>query len=398
MKNLEMTTFNDALNIGLEAVPLIKNTEYLMLDNALSRVLAEDIICIKNLPSFDNSALDGFAFRHEDTGKKLNIVATIFAGDKPISMLKKQECYRVMTGAQLPSDVDTVVAIEDCLDLNESSVAVPQSIKRANAFRKKGEEQRSGSVLMKRGEVLGFSRIAMLSAQGIVGIKVYAKLKIAVLSTGNEIREPWQEADEDEIYNANAFGITALLREHGFSPVYAGSIPDDLSATVAIIERLKSYDVVITTGGISMGDADFLEEAYVASGIKILFHGVNVKPGHPTMMGQMGDTFVMAMPGNPMTTLLNIFLLSVPILRKYQGQTSPKHQSIRATISQTLKLKASRSNLVLGRVEEGIFYVTRNNKIGSGMLTPLMESNAVAIFDEGIAKVAEGETIKAILF
>jgi molybdopterin molybdotransferase len=150
-----------------------------------------------------------------------------------------------------------------------------------------------------------------------------------------------------------------------------------------------------------MGDADFLEEAFVTNGLEVLFHGVNVKPGRPTMMGKMGEsgeTFVMAMPGNPMTTLLNIFLLSIPILRKLQGNSNPGHPVIQAPISQALRFKPSRTNLVLGQMREGVFHVTRDNKIGSGMLTPLMESNAVAVFGEGLGEVAEGERVEVILF
>ena len=129
--------------------------------------------------------------------------------------------------------------------------------------------------------------------------------------------------------------------------------------------------------------------------------GVNVKPGRPTMMGKMGasgETFVMAMPGNPMTTLLNIFLLSIPILRKLQGDSNPRHPVIQTPISQPLRLKPARTNLVLGQMREGVFHVIRDNKIGSGMLTPLMESNAVAVFNEGIGEVAKGEQIEVILF
>ena len=379
------------------AVPTVR-TEYVQLETALGRRVASDVLCRKNLPSFDNSAMDGFAFRYDDAGKTLHIAATIYAGDKPSEMLGEQECYRIMTGAKVPADADTIAPVEDCTDLSAAAVTVPAKIKRGNAFRRKGEEQKIGSVLIRRGESLDFARIAMLSAQGIMEVEVFSPLKIAVLSTGNEIVEPWQEADEDQIYNANAFGITALLAQYGFEADYKGSLSDNLQETIDAIDRLKSYDVIITTGGISMGEADFLEEAFVANGLKRLFHGVNVKPGRPTMMGVMDDTFVMAMPGNPLTTLLNILLLSIPVLRKLQGAAHPYHTKIKTKISQDLKFKPSRTNLVLGRIEDGIFQVIRDNKIGSGMLTPLMESNAVAICSEGVAELKEGDEVEVVVF
>jgi len=398
LRKLDQFAFDEALSVALDSTHAIENTETVLLGSALGRILASNIICQKNLPSFDNSAMDGFALRVEDAGKSLRIVATIFAGDRPEALLTEGTCYKIMTGAQVPPDADTIVPIEACSAVTEDSVRVPPNLKKGSALRRKGEEQTKGAVLIESGEQLDFSHVAMLSAQGIMAVEVYKELTIAVVSTGDEIREPWQQANEDEIYNANAFGITALLKKHGFDPGYVGAIPDDLEHSTAFISRLKCYDVVITTGGISMGEADFLEEAFVANGLEVLFHGVNVKPGRPTMMGQMGKTFVMAMPGNPMTTLLNIFLLSVPILRKLQGNSTPRYPVIQIPISQSLTLKASRTNLVLGEMREGVFHVIRDNKIGSGMLTPLMESNAVAVFGEGVEEVFEGERVKVVLF
>jgi len=398
LKTLDIYTFDEARKKALDSADTIGTAETVLLDSALGRVLAADVICRKNLPSFDNSAMDGFAFRHEDAGKHLKIATTIFAGERSDPILEGEQCYKIMTGAQVPPDADTVVPIEVCDEVTVQSVQIPAGISKGSALRKKGEEQQQGAILIRRGEVLDFSQIAMLSAQGIVAVSVYREISIAVLSTGNEIREPWEEASEDEIYNANAFGITALLKKHGFDPTYVGAIPDDLEKSIHFIQQLQCYDAVITTGGISMGDADFLEEAFVANGLEVLFHGVNVKPGRPTMMGKMGQTFVMAMPGNPMTTLLNIFLLSVPILRKLQGDTKPQHLAIKAPISQSLQLKPTRTNLVLGQMREGVFHVARDNKIGSGMLTPLMESNAVAVFSEGVSEVSEGKVVEVVLF
>ncbi len=398
MKTLELYRFDQALSRALNGAIPTANTECIPMQSAEGRILASDVKCRKNLPSFDNAAMDGFAFRYEDAGKTLSIATTILAGDKPAPILKEHACYKIMTGAKVPPDVDTIVPIEDCTDVNDDSVTVPEAIQKGNALRKRGEEKERGSVLMRRGEMLDFSRIAMLSAQGIVEVEVFVPLKIAVLSTGDEIREPWEEADEDEIYNANAFGITALLSHYGFSATYEGSLSDHLAETIDAIDRLKSYDVIITTGGISMGDADFLEEAFVANGLEVFFHGINVKPGRPTMMGSLGDTFVMAMPGNPMTALLNILLLCIPVLRKLQGTAVSAHPKIKTQIAQSLRLKPTRTNLVLGRMEGAIFHVTRDNKIGSGMLTPLMESDAVAIFNEGIGEVGEGDEVEVVIF
>jgi molybdopterin molybdotransferase len=372
--------------------------EIISITDALGRILSKAIIAKKNLPSFDNSAMDGFAFRSSDAGSRLRVVRTIFAGEVPEASLGEGECYRIMTGAQLPSDVDTVVPIEDCEDVTDEAVTIPATVKAGSNFRKRGEELAAGDAIFEAGHILRASDIALLSAQGIMAVEVFMQPRIAVVSTGDEIKEPWEEASEDEIYNANAFGISALLKSFGFVPTYVGAIPDDLEESKRFIATLKEFDVVITTGGISMGDADFLYEAFLANGLEPLFHGINLKPGRPTMMGTMGDTFVMAMPGNPLTTMLTVHLISIPVLYRIAGANACWHTFSYAEFSHDLKLKAGRTNIVIGTLENGVFIPTRNNKIGSGMLTPLSESSAIACFGEEIGAIEREDLVKIVLF
>lgn len=398
MKKLNYLSYEDAYTLALKKAPRQTSTEVTLINKALHRVLAEDVVVEKNLPSFDNSAMDGFAFKYEERGQTLSIASTIFAGDKPEAILEEGNCYKIMTGAQVPHDADTIVPIEDCSEVTGQSVKLPENIQQGNAFRPKGEEQRVGNILFKAGEVISPAHIALLSAQGFMAVKVYKPLEIAVVSTGDEIKEPWEVANEDEIYNANAFAITSQLQKYGFQATYVGSIPDSLDQSVTFIAGLKNYDVIITTGGISMGDADFLEEAFIVNGLEVLFHGIDIKPGRPTMMGTMENTFVMAMPGNPLTAMVNTFLLSVPILSKMQGSTLNQHSFVYAKNHQAFKARPGRTNIVLGQLQEGEFHVTRNNKYGSGMLTPIVESNALVVLNDTISLVGEDTLLKVILF
>ena len=397
MKKLNLVSYKEALDIALTNTIKELPTEVVFLSDSLGRVLSEDIIVKKNVPSFNNSAMDGFAFRHQEIENKLKVASVIYAGDKPKEILKPNECYKIMTGAKVPDDADSVVAIEDCLEVTDSYIKVPSSIKKGNALRYKGEELKKGELLFKKDERITSSVIALLAAQGIATLKVYKDISIAIASTGDELKEPWEEANEDEIYNANSFAIIALLKEYGFKPDYAGLIPDDLDSTVEFISKLKSYDVIITTGGISMGDADFLEEAFLKNGLNEFFHGVNIKPGRPTMMGSMDKTFVMAMPGNPLTTMLNMMVLSIPTLLKLQRVKEYYLKPIKAINKKSFKFRSNRANIVLGKIENAEFRVTRDNKIGSGMLLPLFESNALMITKEGVSEVKEGEEIEVFL-
>ena len=398
MKKLHYLTLTDAYELAIEESLKQKVTQVMLVPHTLNAVLAEDVIVQKNLPSFDNSAMDGFAFKYEDRGKTLKIVASIFAGDRPEAILSNGTCYKIMTGAKVPHDADTIVPIEDCSHVSKQSVTVPSDSKQGNALRPKGEEHRVGNVLFKKGEMVTPAHIALLSSQGIMGVKVYKPLSIAVVATGDELKEPWEAANEDEIYNSNAYALIAILEKYGFRGTYAGSIPDNLEESIHFISGLKSYDVIITTGGISMGDADFLEEAFLSNGLDVLFHGIDVKPGHPTMMGTLGNTFVMAMPGNPLAAMINIFLLSLPILSKMQGKTAYHHDFVYAKNTKNFKARAGRSNVVLGQMHHGEFTVTSNNKYGSGMMTPIVESNALVVLNETISSVEKGEMLKVILF
>ena len=394
---LDSLSLQAALEKALEAAPVKKETKIVMIDDALGKVLAEDLYVQKNLPSFDNSAMDGYAFKAADAGKRLKIQRTIFAGEKPAASLKEGECYKIMTGAQVPGDADTIAPFEKCSDVTDDAVTLPAEIQKGANLRKKGEETKVADVLFTKGTPLGYAEIALLAAQGITAVKVFLPLKIAVVSSGNEIREPWEKASEDEIYNANAFGITALLRSFGFDAVYVGSIPDDLDSTISYLAGIKSYDVILTTGGISHGDADYLYQAFVANGMQPLFHGIAVKPGHPTMMGVMRDIFIMGMPGNPLTTMVMTHTLSLPVLFKMQGSVKVHHTATLAKMGQPLNFRGKRSNIVLGNVANDIFTPTRGGKVGSGMLTPLSESNALAYFDENKESVLKNELVKVVL-
>jgi molybdopterin molybdotransferase len=397
MTQLDNYGYNEALEMALRAATPTRKTETVMIDRALGRIIAHEVVCRKNMPSFDNSAMDGFAVHAADAGKRIAVIGTVFAGDVPKGKAGVEEAFRIMTGAQVPDGVDAIVPIEDCPEVTDTHVTLPETIKLGNNLRLKGEEQEQGSVLFEAGVRLEASHIAMLSAQGIVAVEVYVPLSIAVVSTGDEIREPWEESSEDEIYNANAFGIAALLSTYGFTPTYAGSIPDNFDATKAFIADLKRYDVIISTGGISMGDADYLNEAFETNGMKPIFHGANVKPGRPVMMGVMGETFVMGMPGNPLTAMVNIHLLSIPVLFKLQGASAYYHPFVYAENVAAFRARPGRTNLVLGSLQNGRFHVTRNNKYGSGMLTPLMESNSIALLGEERGGAEAGEVIRVVL-
>jgi molybdopterin molybdotransferase len=260
----------------------------------------------------------------------------------------------------------------------------------------KGEECELGTTLFSKGEEVTPSVIAVLASQGIMNIEVKRSLSIAVVSTGNELKEPWEVASEDEIYNCNSFAVISVLKEKGFEASYIKVIPDNLEDTVAFIAALKSYDIIITSGGISMGDADFVGRGFEENGLETLFDGVNIKPGRPIMMGKMEKTFVICLPGNPLTAMVNLYLFVIPALRKIQGHKKHYHNVDLADNLVEFKTKSGRVNVVLGTLEAGKFSATRANRYGSGMISVMHESNAMLITDESSSLFSNGDTLKII--
>lgn len=400
-EKLNFLDFKDAVQMSLDLVIPTTFCEMIPISDAIGRVISKDVTCVKNLPSFNNSAMDGFAIKFEDAGKTLNINKVIFAGDKGELVnpsLNENECYKIMTGAKVPSDADTIIPIENCFDVTANSVRIPSDIKKGANLRLKGEEQKQGAILFKKGEKINSSHITLLASQGLVMVEVFKKISIAVLSTGNEIKEPWESTDDEEIYNCNSFALISQLKEKGFDATYTGVVPDSLEKSKEFIQNLKAYDVIITTGGISMGDADFVGEAFIQNGLQTAFHGVNIKPGRPIMMGKMDKTVVVCLPGNPLTAMVNIYLFVISMLKKLQGENNFYQGITKAINKEEFKVKNGRVNIVLGTIKNGEFFVTRNNKYGSGMISALYESNSILVTKEQSSQISTNQEVNVIEF
>jgi molybdopterin molybdotransferase len=386
--------FEEALEKVLEITKTTTKTKIVPVVQAIGKILAEDVLCIRDLPPFNNSALDGYAIKYDDVGKLLRVhKTTIFAGVNLKSCLGKDECYKIMTGAKIPDDVDTIVRFENAV-LKGSFVQIPQIIKKNDGFRAKGEECKKGETLIEKGTKLNSAHIALLCSQGMSYIKIYGEIKICVISSGNELKEPYENATDDQIYNVNSYALIALLRQFGFEADYGGIIPDDLDKTTKLFADLKNYDVVISSGGISVGEADFVKEALLKNGFEALFESIKLKPGKPTTCGKMGNTIVLSMPGNPLAAFLNTFLFAIPCLKKIEGERDFTHKSIESLNMESFGLKGERANVVLGQLDNGKFYVTNSGKIASSEMLPLSKSNAISIISKNISLVKKDDIIK----
>ncbi|MBE0491014.1 MAG: molybdopterin molybdotransferase MoeA [Sulfurospirillum sp.] len=398
MKKFITLHFADAVIKSLALVSKDPVIEFINTEDVRSRVLAQDLFCVKNLPSYNNAALDGFALHVSDGGKTLLIQDTIYAGMNCEEKLKEDHCFKIMTGAKVPGGIDTIVPFEDAVTFDDTSVKLAKNLKKGNALRLKGEEVCEGALLLAKGEMLNARSIALLASQGITHVPVYKKVSIGIFSSGDELKEPWQNASEDQIYNINAQSIQSLLGEHSFEATYCGVMPDNLEQCTNYLATMKRFDVLITSGGISMGEADYIEQALEANGFESSFHGINIKPGKPTMMGKMGETIVCSLPGNPLAAFVNAFLFLLPVIKKLQGATNFAHKSVLANNATSFKAKTGRTNIILGKLENNRFYVSHENRYGSGMITPLVQSNAILIIDTQTGVIEADELLEIILF
>lgn len=318
-----MIDVQNALSLAFGKILPVCKSEKITLQRALGRILSEDVTARKSLPCFDNSALDGYAYCSKFKDCELQIVApAIFAGDEKAYLIGERQAQKIMTGAPMPEGADSIVRLEDAI-VRDGVLKIPANVKAFDGFRKKGEEVCAGELLLRRGEILSAAKIMLLAAQGIYEASVYAHPKIALFSSGNELKEPWQDANEREIYNANASGIAALLSAHGFESEYLGILKDDLRAVKdALLAAAQRHDVIITSGGASAGEADFMRQALANAGFNEVFSHVNIKPGKPTKCYEKEGKFVFVAAGNPMAAFVLTRVLVLPLLLKMCGAGS----------------------------------------------------------------------------
>ncbi|TNB61969.1 molybdopterin molybdotransferase MoeA [Campylobacter helveticus] len=386
-----MKNIFETLELLKEQIAPLKENELIGLEDALGRILACDLYAKKNLPSFDNAALDGYAFNYADINEPLRIKGTILAGNKTLYELGKNECYKIMTGALMPKNADTILMLEE-ENLENGKLVIKTKPKQFNALRFKGEEQKMGELLLKKGQKLNAPMLTLLAAQGIYKIKVVRKPRIAIFSSGDELKEPWEECDEKSIYNANALGVSALL--NGCDLSYLGIIKDEMSEVKKALQN-SNFDLIITSGGASVGEADFMDKVLKELEFKKLFDGIKARPAKPTKLYEKDEKLILILPGNPMAAFLSCFIFAKKIVDLLGGNLE-ETSKIKAFMGQDLKLKVGRNNLILGNLKGNHFIPFNDNKFGSAMILPLVKSEFLFISEEGQAQITKGEEMQII--
>ncbi|MDD2838228.1 MAG: molybdopterin molybdotransferase MoeA, partial [Sulfuricurvum sp.] len=283
-----------SLPLGGEIAPI---------ENAVYRVLAETVVASHSLPSFDNSAMDGYAVRTEDAGKTLPQSCVIFAGDEGEVRLVENQCIRIMTGAKIPLGCEAIVPIEE-VTLSDGKVTLPPSIKASQHIRLKGEDIQSGMVLLEKGTMLHAHHISLLASQGITHVTLHRRPRVALFSSGNELKMHFESLGSNQLYNTNTPTFASRARELGCDIIFTGTAEDTLESIQSHIRSALNADLIITSGGVSVGDADFTKKAFHSLGFESAFESVDIKPGKPTTFGRIGNSVILNLPGNPLAAAL----------------------------------------------------------------------------------------------
>ena len=383
---------------------------------AAGQVLAEEIRSPIDMPLFDKSAMDGFAFRHADHGNhegrdSFRIVTTIAAGQAPGAVIGAGECARIMTGAPLPEGADTVIPVEDTIPLSIDSAAGSDVWAEAGTGEERvrfhslpaegrhvapqGEDVRRGDVVLERGKLIRHQEISVLATVGRAEVPVHAGPSIAFAATGEELVEPGNPLAPGQIYNSNASCLWSQILAARGRPHYLGVIRDDEEDLRRKITDGLTHDMLILSGGVSMGKFDFVPRVFEELGVELLMRKLKVKPGRPTVFGTRGRTQVFGLPGNPISTLYAFDQYVAPSIRVFRHHPRPEPERYRGTLAEPVRKKSGRMQLVpcISEWRDHGYVLHPLKTHGSADIFAITGADALALIPAEVKEVEQGKQV-----
>jgi len=396
-----MIPVEEALEIVLREAPALPFEE-VALDDALSRVLAEDVASDSDLPPFDRAAMDGYALRAEDVAAApaaLEVIGEVRAGQWPDLTVGSGQAARIMTGAPVPPGATAVQQVEKTQPLDEFRVTILSPVAAGANVAPRGSEVRAGDVVLARGRVIDPAAIAVLASAGKARVRVARRPVVALLVTGDEIVEVSATPALGQIRNSNGPAVAAQARLAGATVRLLGVAPDRQDAIAEALRAGLAADVLVVSGGVSAGDYDLVEPALLELGATFLFTKVAVKPGAPLVFGRRGATLVFGLPGNPVSAQVTFDLFVRPALLKMQGARVVSRPRLTVELLAGVKNRSGRKSHVPARVRfEGGRLVARPvHSMGSGDLAAHARANALVVIEADRPQAAAGETAEAVL-
>lgn len=388
-----------ALAMGA-SVPLDR-TERVELEDSVGRVLAVPVVADRDVPPFNRAAMDGYAVVADSTfgasrmePRVLDCVETVHTGGVPSKTLVTGQCTQIATGAPMPDGADAVVMVEETNRQDGNQVAIFTPVYPRQNVGRRGADIATGTPLLQPGHLLTPSRVGSIAALGIAAIEVYAKPRVAILSTGNEIIAPGTPLGPGQIYDINRFTLGSVIREHGGVAVALPTAPDNIDELSETVDACLEHDILVFSGGSSVGERDLTVDVIQRKGT-ILFHGIAVKPGKPTVFGTIGTTPVLGMPGYPTSCLSNAYMLLVPILRQVARLPVHQFRSVSVPAAQRIVSTTGRHQFYTVRVIDGTAVAAFK---ASGDITSMSQADGYIEIPAQTDIVEEGETVEVKLF
>ena len=397
----ETIPIDEALSIAHEAALPIERTVQVALAEANGRVLASTVTATQDVPPFNRAAMDGYAVVAEDTfgasrqdPRVLRRVETVHSGSVPTRVLTAGECTQIATGAPMPDGADAVVMVEETEPGANDEIRVFIPVYPRQHVGRQGADISSGQTVLEPAVVLTPSRVGAIAALGLSEVSVFDKPTVAILSTGNEIIEPGQPLGPGQIYDINRFTLGAVIEEHGGVAVRHPTAADTLEALETAVDAALTHDVLVFSGGSSVGERDLTLDVLERKG-EVLFHGIAVKPGKPTAFGRIADTPVLGMPGYPTSCLSNAYMLLVPLLRRMARLPSHQMRTVSVPAAQRFVSTTGRHQFYTVRVEGG-------EAVGafkaSGDITSMSDADGYIEIPAQTDIVEKGEVVEVKLF
>ena len=389
----------EALDLIIEKVHQIKRIEKIGIENATGRILAEDITAEFNVPPFDRSAMDGYAVRAEDTygastfaPKKLKLVGVQHAGEYWTGKIESGECVQVATGSPVPDGSDSVVMVE-FTKMDGQVVEILKPVYPSANISPEGEDLKIGDSVLSSGDVLSPAKIGVLAALNIQQVSVLEKPLVGIYSTGSEIKPLGEELEPGQIYDINSYTLASVISSMGCIPIQHDIVGDERETIEAAIEQASGYDLGVFSGGSSVGVRDLFADVIANMG-KTYFHGVQVKPGKPTLFGEVNGTPIFGMPGYPTSCLSNSYIFLAPALKKIAGLPNiPPRQEI-AKMSQRYVSSSGREQFLTVKIENGkVIPVFKK----SGDITSMANADGYIILPVNLDVIEEGEEVAVTL-
>jgi molybdopterin molybdotransferase len=402
---MEYLSVTNAQACILESVKLLA-AESVGLEQSLGRVLAEDVRANRDLPPYDVSAMDGYAVRSADLANipaTLAVIEDIKAGDLPAKTVQAGQCARIMTGASVPQGADAVIRVEDTLASTDNLVQINVAVKPGNDIRMQGEGMRDGDVVLTAGTAITPGVIGVLATVKQAQVQVYRRPRVAILSTGNELEDIDDPVNPNKIPNSNSYALMAQVQALGIEPDLLGIARDDPAELEEYLQRGLRFDVLLVSGGTSVGVHDYVRPTVEALGVQMKFWRVAMKPGHPVAFGVLQrkvnatpKAFVFGLPGNPVSSMVCFEQFVAPALRRMMGHQRLFRRTITARLTHSVKHRPGRTEFVrvtLAKEEGGYYSATSTGAQGSGMLLSMARADGLLVIPAASTGLASGSAV-----